>query len=123
MALRKSGWIETMVTRITDAGALPTTPPRAERPGTTGVRSDQEAGSGPTVGAEAAATPSSAPAVRLQLSAASQLGAASPAVSDEALVQQIRQRLEAGQFHIDYEKVGEGMLRDLIAQSLHRTQR
>jgi len=120
--LRKSGWIETMVTRITDAGALPTTPPRTERPGSTGVRSDQEAGSGPTLGAEAAA-PSSAPAVRLQLSAASQLGAASPAVSDEALVQQIRQRMDAGQFHIDYEKVGEGILRDLIAQSLHRTQR
>ena len=106
-----------MVTRITDAGTLPATTPRTDRPGTAGIRADQESGTGPT--AEGAA----APAVRIQLSPASQLGAGSPVSSDEALVQQIRQRLDAGQFHIDYEQVGEGMLRDLIAQSLHRTQR
>lgn len=105
-----------MVTRITDAGGLPATPPRADSTGSASVRAGQGSGP-PPQGAEA-----SAPAVRLQLSPATQLKSAAT-VSDEALVQQIRQRLEAGQFHIDYEKVGEGMLRDLIAQSLHRTTR
>jgi|LauGreDrversion4_2_1035121.scaffolds.fasta_scaffold792521_1 anti-sigma28 factor (negative regulator of flagellin synthesis) len=112
-----------MVTRITDAGTLPATTSRTDRPGAAGIRADQEAGSDAATGSASAASASAAPAVRIQLSPASQLGAGSPVNSDEALVQQIRQRLDAGQFHIDYEKVGEGMLRDLIAQSLHRTQR
>lgn len=106
-----------MVTRITDAGALPTPPPRTERT----AEGTGSAAARPGQDAEASA----APAVRLQLSPATQLKASaastSATTSDEALVQQIRQRLESGQFHIDYDKVGEGMLRDLIAQSLHRT--
>jgi anti-sigma28 factor (negative regulator of flagellin synthesis) len=112
-----------MVTRITDAGTLPATPPRTDRPGSSGVRADQEAAPDPASGSAAAASASAAPAVRIQLSPASQLGSGAPVSADDALVQQIRQRLDAGQFHIDYEKVGEGLLRDLIAQSLHRTQR
>jgi len=109
-----------MVTRITDAGNLPPTPPRADRSGAAGLRAGQESTSNPPA-SEAA---SSAPAVRIQLSPASQLSSPSAStVSDEALIQQIRQRLEAGQFHIDYDKVSEGILRDLIAQSVHRTQR
>jgi anti-sigma28 factor (negative regulator of flagellin synthesis) len=112
-----------MVTRITDAGTLPATTSRTDRPGTGGIRADQESVAGSTAAGASTASASAAPAVRIQLSPASQLGAGSPVNSDEALVQQIRQRLDAGQFHIDYEKVGEGMLRDLIAQSLHRTQR
>jgi flagellar biosynthesis anti-sigma factor FlgM len=110
-----------MVTRITDAGALPTPPPRTER---ATERAGERAAERTGQDAEASA----APAVRLQLSPATQLKSAaastsstSATTSDEALVQQIRQRLESGQFHIDYDKVGEGMLRDLIAQSLHRT--
>lgn len=104
-----------MVTRITDTGALPTTPPRAERSGADHARAEGQAiqpGAG-----------SPEPAVRIQLSEASQLGLnAASTVSDEALVREIRQRIDAGQFRIDYEKVGEGILRDLIAQSVHRTQ-
>jgi flagellar biosynthesis anti-sigma factor FlgM len=104
-----------MVNRITDSGTLPSQP---ARPGGTG--------SATGASTESPANPASAPApaVRIQLSATSQVdsaAAASPAVSDEALVREIRQRVEAGQFRIDYEQVGEGILRDLLSQSLYRT--
>ena len=106
-----------MVNRITDSGALPSQP---ARPGGTGGTAQTSSDS--PVSQAAASAP--APAVRIQLSATSQVdsaAAASPPVSDEALVREIRQRVEAGQFRIDYEQVGEGILRDLLSQSLYRT--
>jgi anti-sigma28 factor (negative regulator of flagellin synthesis) len=105
-----------MVTRITDTGILP---------GTTVKQGRTAASPAPTDTAAGTAEPKSAadPAVRISLSMnASPETSAPPSVSSEALVQEIRQRLASGQFQIDYEKVGEGMLRDLIAQSARKAQ-
>ncbi len=104
-----------MVTRITDAGILPTGPLQQGRTNVSAASADSASG---TAAAAETKNPSE-PAVKINLSmTASQQAAA--AVSSEALVEEIRQRLASGQFQIDYEKVGEGMLRELIAQSARR---
>lgn len=68
---------------------------------------------------------SSTPAVRLELSEATQMGKSpSPAVvndlSSSELVQEIRRRVQSGSFVIDYEQVGQAMLRDVVAQAIVR---
>ncbi len=104
-----------MVTRITDTGILPTAPVQQGRANLSAASADSAPG---TAAAPDSKSPSE-PAVKINLSTSASQQAA-VAVSSEALVEEIRQRLASGQFQIDYEKVGEGMLRELIAQSARK---
>lgn len=65
------------------------------------------------------------PAVRLSLSETTQASmTAPPAVtqdlSSSALVQEIRDRVQSGRFVIDYEQVGQALLRDVVARAVGR---
>lgn len=71
------------------------------------------------------ASNTSSPAVRLALSEATQAGKApAPAVvqdlASSELVQEIRRRVQSGSFVIDYEQVGQALLRDVVAQAVGR---
>jgi anti-sigma28 factor (negative regulator of flagellin synthesis) len=64
-------------------------------------------------------------AVRLSLSETTQAGMAPQAqdtqnLSSSALVQEIRDRVQSGRFVIDYEQVGQAMLRDVVARAVGR---
>ena len=88
----------------------------------------QLTGLAPAGGAPARPAPApgvSSPAVRLELSEATQAGKTpTPAVvqdlSSSELVQEIRRRVQSGSFVIDYEQVGQAMLRDVVAQAVGR---
>ena len=41
-------------------------------------------------------------------------------LSSSALVQEIRDRVQSGRFAIDYEQVGQAMLRDVVARAVGR---
>lgn len=65
------------------------------------------------------------PAVRLDLSQATQavkaadLGKTQDTTSTE-LVKEIRDRIQSGRFVVDYEQIGQALLRDVVAQVIAR---
>jgi len=65
------------------------------------------------------------PAVRLDLSQATQAvkvvlpGTAQDSASTE-LVKEIRDRVQSGRFVVDYEQIGQALLRDVVAQVITR---
>jgi anti-sigma28 factor (negative regulator of flagellin synthesis) len=87
----------------------------------------QLTGLNPNAGATARAQPTApeaTPAVRLSLSETTQ-GLAPQAevtqsLSSSALIQEIRDRVQSGRFVIDYEQVGQAMLRDVVARAVGR---
>ena len=64
------------------------------------------------------------PAVRLDLSQATQSGKAAVSgadlVSSSSLVKEIRERVESGRFVIDYEQIGQSLLREVVARATGR---
>lgn len=75
--------------------------------------------------AQSSASADPGPAVRVEISQASQLGkfpapAATAELATSELVREIRDRVQSGRFDIDYESIGQAMLHDVLARAVGR---
>jgi len=87
------------------------------------VKAESTAPSGKGADASAAqAARGVAPAASIQIDVAAAIASAKKAdkASDVKLLEDIRAKIQSGEFEIDYDKVAESILGDVIASSMHR---
>ena len=84
------------------------------------VKAESTAPSGK--GADASAARGATPAASIQIDVAAAIASAKKAdkASDVKLLEDIRAKIQSGEFEIDYDKVAESILGDAIASSMHR---
>lgn len=98
-------------------GAVPPGPP-AERRGSAVARAT-EPGTAPAAPAEPAA-PSAAVSLSISRAAATSGATRGEPLSDTRLLERIRERIDRGEFEIDYHQIARGLVEDAVAATRGR---